>query len=85
MGSPNEFVVYYKPYCPYSERAVELLKSKNLKHRVIKADSPDLISKFKRQNKMDTFPQIFYHSSSGNDTFIGGFDELEQFLLRGRR
>ena len=74
--------VYTTPICPYCLTARKLLQSQGVDHEEI--DMHD-ISREERQalmqktNNYRTVPQIFI-----GDTFVGGFDELNQMNQQGK-
>jgi glutaredoxin len=64
--------------CPYSMKAEQLLKLyKPIIHKV----SQDEKDKYKQQNKMDTFPQIFLLNNQ-NKTKIGGYSDVKDLLSK---
>jgi len=64
--------IYTKPYCPYCERAKELLRIKGISfvEYVINGD-PDRIAELRRRGAGETFPEIFIAGR-----LIGGCREL---------
>lgn len=66
--------VYTIQHCPFCHRAIQLLKQKKLKYKNIVVDTKDK-EKYKKKNKMTTFPQIFYRKKK-----IGGFDNLNSII-----
>jgi glutaredoxin len=67
-------IIYSLIGCPYSEAAEQLLQEYNMKHKVIKVskNEKDII---KKQNNMQTFPQIFL-----NKTLIGGYNDFHSII-----
>lgn len=64
--------VYSTPYCPYCNRAKELLHSKSIEFTEIDvSDSGDLRAEMEQKSKRKTVPQIFI-----GDTHVGGCDDL---------
>ncbi|WP_296237774.1 glutaredoxin 3 [Psychrobacter sp. UBA5136] len=74
--------VYTTPMCPYCLNAKKLLESKGAEYEEIGMHD---ISREERQalmqktNNYRTVPQIFI-----GDTFVGGFDELNQMNQQGK-
>lgn len=64
--------------CPFCQKAELLLKSLkiNVNKKVVKENEK---FKYKKQNKMNTFPQIFLVKEKKKYK-IGGFDELEYLI-----
>lgn len=81
------FVIFYSPECPYCQKAIELLKTKNMSFKGyninnINGGLEKLLYYLNLQEKKTKFnvnhktkPIIFYKG-----TFIGGFSELEPFI-----
>jgi len=65
---PENYTIYYKDGCPYSESAVSLMKERKLKYKLIKPDIYEFKGKFGQQS---TFPRIY-----NNGRLIGGYDDL---------
>lgn len=65
--------IYTKDYCPFCQRALALLTSKNVEFTQIKIDqNPELRNPMiKRTKGPSTVPQIFI-----GDHYVGGCDEL---------
>lgn len=66
--------IYTIQGCPYCNKALDLLKERNIKYKQILVKQKDK-DDVKIKNKMKTFPQIFYRKMT-----IGGFDKL-QFII----
>lgn len=69
------FIIYIKPNCTYSMKALKLIVKKRLSHKIITIQSEEQRNVIKRKHNFYTFPQIFYHS-----TFIGGYDNLRTYI-----
>lgn len=68
----KKVTIYSTTYCPYCNRAKDLLTSKNIEFTEIDLTGKDNeLLKLVERTKMRTVPQIFF-----NDELIGGFDEL---------
>ncbi len=65
--------IYFKDYCPYCHKALDLLKSKNIEFKAYDiTHDEDGQAEMKRRNPgARTVPQIFI-----DDTPIGGCDDL---------
>lgn len=70
--------------CWYSKEANKLLSDifNNRKHnnKIIMVETDDMKNKCKRENRMNTFPQIFYIYDKQKYK-IGGYDDL-QFIVQ---
>lgn len=76
----KEYVIFTKIGCNYCKKAKDLLTDKNLKYQdiIVTDKNKDLIYK-KLDNFTGTyrsFPMVFQ-----NNKFIGGFSELEKYLM----
>lgn len=73
-------IVYTKDYCPYCDRAKELLSRKNIAFDEIHLSSerPQEIEELMNRTKHRTVPQIFI-----GEKFVGGFTELSQLEQSG--
>lgn len=74
--------VYTTPICPYCSNAKQLLKSKGVAYEEIgmhDMSSDERRALMQKTNNYRTVPQIFV-----GDTFVGGFDELNQFNQQGK-
>ncbi len=74
--------VYTTPICPYCTNAKKLLDSKGIEYQEL--SMYDISSEARRElmqktNNYRTVPQIFI-----GDTFVGGFDELNQMNHQGK-
>ena len=74
--------VYTTPICPYCSNAKKLLQSKGVSFEEIgmhDMTSGERRALMQKTNNYRTVPQIFI-----GDTFVGGFDELNQFNQQGK-
>jgi len=72
--------VYTKDYCPYCDRAKDLLKRKGASFEEIHLeDKPEEFDALKKRTGMMTVPQIFI-----NDQLVGGFQELATLEREGK-
>ena len=72
-------VLYVLTTCPYCNRALELLKEYKIKHKAIIVE-PEEKEYYKKQNRMNTFPQIFMQLDINNFMKIGGASDLEESI-----
>ena len=71
--------IYYKPDCIYCTMAENLCKSKNIKYKKIHYSKLSLVEDM--PSTIVTYPQIYInYTSSGSETYIGGFEDLENYL-----
>lgn len=75
----KEILIYSTSYCPFCDRAKNLLDNKGIQYKVINLTSdPFELTKLKERTGMKTVPQIFI-----GDEFIGGFQELSDLNQSG--
>ena len=72
-------ILYVLKGCPYCDNALMLLKQNNIKHKSILVETKDM-DKYKKINKMNTFPQIFINVNGDNYFKIGGNDDLVETM-----
>ena len=72
-------ILYVLDGCPYCNNSLRVLKEKNLTHKsiVVKNSEKDF---YKKQNDMNTFPQIFMKIDKDNFMKIGGNDDLMEIF-----
>lgn len=75
-----DIIIYTTDYCPYCNRAKDLLKRKNQKYQEIDVTEDDALREemVQKAGGKRTVPQIFI-----NDRHIGGFDDLSALDRRG--
>jgi glutaredoxin len=74
-------VLYVLQTCPYCNNSLELLKKNNIKHKAIIVPNNEEDKNFyKKQNGMNTFPQIFMQIDKDKYMKIGGNSDLENIL-----
>ena len=74
-------VLYVLEHCPFCNNALRLLDENNLKYnKIIVENTEKEKRKYKLQNKMNTFPQIFMQIDKNNFIKIGGNDDLLQII-----
>lgn len=73
-----EYIVYFRPSCPYSRKAIDLLQRAARSHpditlKIISVNSKTLVDILEKANIFHhrTVPAIFE-----NGHFIGGYDQL---------
>jgi len=79
----KEFTIYSKSGCFYCNKAKMLLLNKSLPFKIIDCDEYIIENKVNflsfiknlTNKEVKTFPIIFY-----NDIFVGGFEDLTQFV-----
>jgi len=72
-------ILYVLISCPYCNRALELLKEYKIKHKAIIVEQEEK-EYYKKQNRMNTFPQIFMQIDTNNFMKIGGASDLEETI-----
>ena len=73
-------ILYVLKNCPYCIRALELLKDNKIKYTEIVVENNEEKELYKKQNGMNTFPQIFMKVGRDNYLKIGGYDNLIETL-----
>jgi glutaredoxin len=74
-------VLYVLATCPYCNQALHVLDQNKIKYKsIVVENTEEAKKKYKKQNKMDTFPQIFIKESNDNFIKIGGYDNLMDLL-----
>jgi len=78
-------LIYSLVGCPYSIKAVKLLKAYNIKHTVITIKNNDKKDDIKRELNVDTFPQVYIQKEIGKNKYtknisIGGCSDLENYI-----
>jgi len=72
-------VLYVLDGCPYCNNSLKLLKEYKIKHKAIVVKQSEK-EYYKKQNKMNTFPQIFAMIDKDNIIKIGGNSDLEEAM-----
>jgi glutaredoxin len=71
------FILYVLESCPYCNNSLQVLKENKIKHKSIIVKNTEEEKKFyKKQNGMNTFPQIFLQVDKDNFIKIGGNSDL---------
>lgn len=65
--------IYFKSWCPYSQRALELLRSKGADFKAIDLteNADELEQQMRERSGRTSVPQIFI-----DDRHIGGYDDI---------
>lgn len=75
------FILYVLEDCPFCNNALQVLKENKIKHKaIIIENTAEQKAFYKKQSKMDTFPQIFLKTSNNELLKIGGNDDLIEAL-----
>jgi glutaredoxin len=70
-------ILYVLETCPYCNKALKLLKDNKIKFKsIIVQNTEEDKNIYKKQNKMNTFPQIFVKVNKDKIIQIGGYDDL---------
>ena len=72
-------VLYVLNGCPYCNNSLKVLKENKIKHKAIVV-APQDKEKYKKINKMNTFPQIFIEADKDTYLKIGGNDDLVETI-----
>jgi glutaredoxin 3 len=73
-------IIYSKTYCPYCDRAKNLLDSKGVSYEERNIENkPDEMKALMEKTGMRTVPQIFI-----DDNLVGGFDDLNALDKAGK-
>ena len=67
------------PNCPWSRRAVRLLRTLQIPHDLVSVEDDGTAKLFMERSGMRSFPQIFVDANA-----IGGYDALSQWHSEGR-
>ena len=79
-------ILYVLQTCPYCNNALQLLKDNKIKHKaIIVENTQEHKNYYKKQNKMDTFPQIFMQIDNDNYMKVGGYSDLTEILEQCER
>lgn len=80
MSKPKIFYLFTIPDCNYCQKAIQLLEDRELDYHV-QEEHPEshTFMTIKEQHKWTTAPMIF-EMDGQNETFIGGYTDLVNFL-----
>ena len=73
-------ILYVLKDCPYCNNALRILKDNKIEFNSIYPENIEQKELFKKQNKMNTFPQIFLKLDKDNYMKIGGCDNLIELI-----
>lgn len=74
-------ILYVLETCPYCQNAIQTLQSNKIKFKTIVVNNTeDEKNYYKKQNKMNTFPQIFMQVEKDNYMKLGGNDDLMEII-----
>ncbi len=77
--TPPQVVVYSADYCPYCDKAKDLLKAKGAQYKEINVThDDDAKQEIMQKTGLKTVPQVFI-----GEEFIGGFDKLRDLDQAG--
>jgi len=80
-----KFRLYTRSGCPYCQMAVNLLAEHQKEFECYALDNqPKLLNEIKQTYQWDTVP-IVVEITSGQEKFIGGFTDLEEYLNKGKQ
>ena len=80
-----KFRLYTRSGCPYCQMAVNLLEEHQKEFECYALDNqPKLLNEIKQTYQWDTVP-IVVEITSGQEKFIGGFTDLEEYLNKGKQ
>lgn len=77
-GTAPRLEIAVLPGCPYSARALRMLRTLGIPHRLVSVESLDQREEIERRSGRATLPQVFL-----DGTPIGGYDELADLHQRG--
>lgn len=78
-SQPVRVEVAVLPTCPWSRRAVRLLRTLQIPHEVVSVEDDDTAKRLMERSGMSSFPQVFIDGSA-----IGGYDALSEWHSSGR-
>jgi len=80
-----KFRLYTKAACPYCQMAVNLLADHQKDFECYALDNqPDLLTEIQNTYRWDTVP-VVVEITEGQEKFIGGFTDLQEYLLKGKQ
>ena len=75
----NRLEIAVMPGCPWSARALRLLRSLDIPHNIQTIDNDESFLLLKERSGLSTFPQIFVDGE-----LLGGYDSLADFHSSGK-
>jgi len=80
-----KFRLYTKISCPYCQAAVRLLAEHQKAFECYAMDQqPELLTEIKSTYRWETVP-IVVEVTEGQEKFIGGFNDLKEYLEKGKQ
>ena len=80
-----KFRLYTKTDCPYCQMAVRLLAEHQKEFECYAMDNqPKLLNEIKSTYRWETVPLVV-EITEGQEKFIGGFDDLKEYLNKGKQ
>jgi glutaredoxin len=74
-------ILYVLETCPYCQNAIQELKNNKIKYKTIIVNNTEEDKNYyKKQNKMNTFPQIFMQVKKEEYMKLGGHDDLLEII-----
>lgn len=74
-------ILYVLETCPYCQNAIQELKNNKIKHKTIIVNNTEEDKNYyKKQNNMNTFPQIFMQLKKEEYMKLGGYDDLLEII-----
>jgi glutaredoxin 3 len=72
----STYTIFGKPSCPYCDRAKQLLSKYNIEYTYVDLSLDEARLKQFKEQGFRTVPIIY-----DDDQYIGGFDELQDYLM----
>ncbi len=80
-----KYRLYTKTDCPYFQLSVRLLAEHQKEFECYAMDQqPKLLQEIKNTYRWNTVP-VVVEITEGDEKFIGGFDDLKEYLLKGKQ
>ena len=80
-----KFRLYTKTDCPYCQMAIRLLAEHQKEFECYALDNqPKLLNEIKDTYRWETVP-VVVEITKGQEKFIGGFDDLKEYLVKGKQ
>ena len=80
-----KFRLYTKTGCPYCQMAVQLLAEHQKQFECYAMDGqPKLLNEIKTTYRQETVP-VVVEITEGKEKFIGCFDDLKEYLNKGKQ
>jgi len=80
------FVLYTRQACPYCHAAARLLEQTGNQYSLRPTDDhPQLLTEMSSRYNWKTVPLILEVLDGGSTRFIGGYDDLQEYLSSGKQ